>query len=90
MAGKSHAVLENQKNLVVKDYSSAELKNCEAICFNKPIITATDCTIDVYDFSRIEAFGSTNIILHGDTAITKDNASKFNLILNDASTIIYK
>lgn len=90
MAGKSHSVLENQKNVVVKDYSSAELKNCEAICFNKPIITATDCTIDVYDFSRIEAFGSTNIILHGDTAITKDNASKFNLILNDASTIIYK
>lgn len=90
MAGKSYGIIENQKNLVVKDYCSVQLKNCEAICFNSPTIKATDCNIDVYEFGRIEAFGSTNIILHGNTAITPENASRYNLILNDDSKLIYK
>ena len=90
MAGKSYAIIENQKNVVIKDNSSAEFKNCDVICFDQPRIKATDCNVDAYEYSRIEAFGTTNVTLHGETIITPDNASKYNIILNDDAKLIYK
>lgn len=88
---KATAFLENQDGCIIKGNSTANLISCQnVICFNKPTITAKDCSIHAYEFSRIETSGTTDVCIYGNTAITPDNAKNYNLLLNDTSQIIYK